>query len=91
MCKYFKIRKLYIDLLMILQIFFIKLNEHAITAYRKTGTRDPSGTLQKLENQDPSGTLQKPKNRDPSGTLQKLGNRDPSGTLQKPENQDPRT
>ena len=45
MCKYFKIRKSYIDLLMILQIFFIKLNEHAITAYRKTGSRDPSGIL----------------------------------------------
>ena len=42
-------------------------------AYRKTGTRDPSGTLQKPENRDPSGTLQKPENRDPSGTLKKLG------------------
>ena len=33
--------------------------------YWKTGTWDPSGTIQKPENQDPSGTLQKPENQDP--------------------------
>ena len=42
-------------------------------ANRKTGTRDPSGTLQKPENRNTSGTLQKPENRDPSGTLRKPG------------------
>ena len=47
------------------------------TAYRKTGTRDHSGTLQKPENRDPSGTLQKPENQDPRGTLQKPENQDP--------------
>ena len=47
-------------------------------AYRKTGTWDPSETLQKPENENPSGTLQ---NRDTSGTLQKPENRDPTKTV----------
>ena len=45
-----------------------------LLAYRKIGTRDPSGTLagpyknQKTGTQDFSGTLEKSENRDPSGT-----------------------
>ena len=44
--------------------------EHAFShelkeAYRKTGNRDTSGTLEKRDNRDPSGTLEKPENRDP--------------------------
>ena len=38
-------------------------------AYRKTRTRNPSGTLEKPENRDPSGTLEKAENQEPSGTL----------------------
>ena len=33
-------------------------------AYRKIGTRDPNGTLEKPENQDPNETLRKPKKQD---------------------------
>ena len=55
-------------------------------AYRKTGTRDPSGTLVEPYQNRKTGTLRKPENRDLSGALQKLENRDPSGTLRKPEN-----
>ena len=40
-----------------------------LTGIPKTGTRDPSGTLQKPENRNPSETLLKLENRDPSGTL----------------------
>ena len=67
-------------------------------AYRKTGTRDPSGTLQKKENRDPrpywepSGTLEKPENRDPSRTLQKTGKPAPGtllGPYKKSENREP--
>ena len=58
-------------------------------AYRKIGTRDPSGTLAGLYQNRKTGTQRKPENRDLSGALQKPENRDPSGTLQKPENPDP--
>ena len=46
-------------------------------AYRKIGTRDPSGTLQKPKIWDPGGTLQKPENWDPIEILQKPENQDP--------------
>ena len=35
--------------------------------YQKIGTRDPSWTLEKLENGDPSETLEMSENRDPIG------------------------
>ena len=71
------------------------------SAYQKTGTRDPSGTLAgpyqnrktetlagPYENRK-TGTLRKPENEDPSRTLQKLENQDPSGSLRNSENRDP--
>ena len=57
-------------------------------AYRKTGTRDPSGILSGPYKNRKTGTLQKPENRDPSGTLRKPESQDPSGTLRMPENRD---
>ena len=50
------------------------------TVYRKTGTRDPSGTLQKPEKHDDSGTLHNLK----TGTLTRLYKNRKTGTLAGP-------
>ena len=47
-------------------------------AYRKTGTRDPSGTLAGSYKNRKTGTLAGPYENRKTGTLQKLEKRDPS-------------
>ena len=67
-------------ILFTIKLFHKILFNFLAKAYRKTGTRDPSETLQKPENRDPSRTLQKLENQDPSRK---------NRILQNPENQDP--